>query len=187
MRRRENFIWGFLIAVSIVIIFYSGIRTYTISKEVRAFQKEEAQDVLGTDQQLLETVNKLESELKERNSYVFRADNDPLRLSEVIRSPKLLAQMGYGETFEGEENMRLNLTVIGANPYASIKYMGKFFNLRVGDEIGGYKVSSIGQKEVVLKKGGTSLTLYNRPDPETVAEERKMAAAEYEDKSEFDY
>ena len=112
MRRRENFIWGFLIAVSIVIIFYSGIRTYTISKEVRVFQKEEALDVLGTDQQLLETVNKLESELKERNTYVFRAENDPLRLSEVIRSPKLLAQMGYGETFEGEENMRLNLTVM---------------------------------------------------------------------------
>jgi len=187
MRRRENFIWGFLIAVAIVIIFYGGIRTYTISKEVRMFQKEEAQDVLGTDQQLLETVNKLETELKERNAYTFRADKDPLKLSEVIRSPKLLAQMGYGEAFEGEENMRLNLTVIGSNPYASIKYMGKYFNLRVGDEIGGYRVAAIDYKQVILKKGDNSLTLYNRPDPETVAEERKMRAAEYEDTDDYNY
>ena len=178
MRRRENFIWGFLIAVAIVIIFYSGFRTYTISKEVRVFQREEAADILGTDPQLLETVNTLESELKERIAYQFKAEKDPLKLSEVIRSPKLLAQMGYGESFEGEENMRLNLTVIGENPYASIKYMGKFHNLQVGDSIGGYKVAVISYKQVILKHGGQTLTLYNRPDPATVAEERKLQAAQ---------
>ncbi|MBC8276611.1 MAG: hypothetical protein H8E46_00145 [FCB group bacterium] len=181
MRRRENFIWGFLIAVAIIIIFASGFKTYTISKEVREFQHEEAQDVLGTDQQLLDTVNKLESQLKERLDYVFAADKDPLKLSEVIRSPKLLAAMGYGESFEGEENMRLNLTVIGRNPYASIKYMGKFYNLQIGDSIGGYRVADIDYKQVVLKKAGQAVTLYNRPDPETVAEQRKLEGADYDD------
>ena len=181
MRRRENFIWGFLIAVAIIIIFVSGFRTYTISKEVREFQYEEAQDILGTDQQLLDTVNKLENQLKERLAYIFRADNDPLKLSEVIRSPKLLAAMGYGESFEGEENMRLNLTVIGNNPYASIKYMGKFYNLQIGDTIGGFRVADIANKQVVLKKAGQSVTLYNRPDPETVAEQRKLEGGSYYD------
>ncbi len=176
MRRRENFIWGFLIVIAIIIIFYSGIRTYSISKEVRQFQLEEAQNVLGTDRQLLETVNTLENELKERMEYEFKSDKDPLKLSQVIRSPKLLAQMGYGETFEGEENMRLNLTVIGNNPYASIKYMGKFYNLHIGDSIGGYRVADIGYKQVILKKAGKTVTLYNRPDPETIAEERKLEA-----------
>lgn len=180
MRRRENFIWGFLIAVAIVIIFYSGFRTYTISKEVRVFQLEEAADILGTDPQLLETVNTLESELMERIAYIFKAEKDPLKLSEVIRSPKLLAQMGYGETFEGEENMRLNLTIIGANPYASIKYMGRFHNLQIGDSIGGFEVTTIDYRQVTLKRGGKTLTLYNRPDPETVAEERKLKAQQQE-------
>lgn len=174
MRRRENFIWGLLIAFAIIIIFYSGIRTYTISKEVREFEHEEQNAILGTDPQLLETVNKLESELKERTEFVFRANKDPLKLSEVIRSPKLLADLGYGEGLEGEENMRLNLTILGGTPYASIKYMGKYFNLRVGDTIGGFTVASIKNREVTLRRGGNSLTLYNRPDPSTVAEQKKL-------------
>jgi hypothetical protein len=141
---------------------------------VREFRREEAKDVLGTDPQLMETVNDLESELKERMEYSFRTEKDPLKLSEVIRSPKLLEAMGYGETLEGEENMRLNLTVIGPRPYASIKYLGKYFNLHVGDDIGGYTVTEIGAKRVVLKKENKTLTLYNRPDPQTVAEQMKL-------------
>ncbi|NQS99239.1 MAG: hypothetical protein HQ591_12370 [candidate division Zixibacteria bacterium] len=174
MKRRENFIWGFLIVVAIVLAFYSGIRTYTISKQIREFRLEDKQDVRGFDKQLLETVTTLETGLKERMAYEFRTKKDPLKLSEVIRSAKLLAQLGYAENLEGEENMRLNLTVIGDNPYASIKYMGKFHNLRVGDTIGGYRVIKIDAKQAILRKGGRTLTLHNRPDPSSIAEQVKL-------------
>lgn len=174
MKRRENFIWGFLIAVAIISIFYIGIKTYTISKEVRSFQREEAGDVMGTDPQLLETVSNLESEMKARTNYVFKSDKDPLRLSNVIRSPKLLAALGYSESFEGEEDMRLNLTIIGETPYASIKYMGKYHNLKIGDTIGGFTVIKIDKKTVVLRKGRKTITLHNRLDPATIAEQVKL-------------
>lgn len=175
MKRRENFIWGFLIVVAIILAFYSGIRTYTISKQIRSFLLEDQQEIRGFDQQLLDTVNDLENELKARMEYEFAMEKDPLKLSEVIRSAKLLAQLGYGESLEGEEDMRLNLTVIGNNPYASIKYMGAFHNLRIGEKIAGYTVVEITAKQVVLKKTGKTLTLRNRPDPETVAEQTKLA------------
>jgi hypothetical protein len=174
MKRRENFIWGFLIVIGIILIFYAGIKTYSISKVVRDFKKEEAQNVLGTDPQLLETVNKMEDELKERINYRFQTNKDPLKLSEVVRSPKLLAALGYSEAFEGEEDMRLNLTILGENPYASIKWNGKFFNLSIGDTIAGYTVSGIDIKKVLLRKPGKTLTLYNRLDPKTIAEQAKL-------------
>lgn len=174
MKRRENFIWGFFIAIAIVLAFYSGIKTYTISKQIREFRLEEKQEVRGFDKQLLETVTTLESDLKERMDYEFRTEKDPLKLSEVIRSAKLLAKLGYGEGLEGEENMRLSLTVIGDNPYASIKYMGKFHKLRVGDIIGGYKVVKINAKKVVLRMGGQTLTLHSRPEPSTIAEQARL-------------
>jgi hypothetical protein len=175
MKRRENFIWGFLIVIGIIMIFYSGIKTYTISKVVRDFKKEEAQNVLGTDPQLLETVNKMESELKERIEYKFLTETDPLKLSEVVRSPRLLAALGYSESFEGEEDMRLNLTIVGNNPYASIKWNNKYYNLSIGDTIAGYMVTEIDVKKVLLQKPGKTLTLYNRLDPKTIAEQANLA------------
>jgi hypothetical protein len=174
MRRRESFIWGFLIAVSVILIFYIGIQTYTTSKEVRKFQQQEAEAVLGTDKQLLETVTSLENELKERLAYIFETEKDPLKLTAVIKSPKLLAAMGYDETEEGEESMRLSLTVLGAKPYASIEYMGSYHDVRVGDFLGGYKIVHIGNKEVVIAKAGTRLVLKNRLKPETILEQRRI-------------
>ena len=174
MTRRENFIWGFLIAVAIIIIFYSGIKTYSVSKQVKVFQQEESQAVLGTDPQLLETVNTMEKELKERLDYNFQVEKDPLKLSEVVKSPKLLAALGYGEGMEGIEDMRLNLTIIGDESYASIKYMGNYHTLKVNDRIGEYKVVQISHKKVILTKDGERVILYNRLDPQTLAEQAKL-------------
>ena len=181
MKRRENFIWGFLLIAAIVIMFYIGVKTYSISKEVRAFRSEEAQDVQGADPQLLETVTNLERDLKERLAYVFKTDSDPLKLSAVVKSPKLLASLGYNQVGQGEEDMRLNLTVLGKNPYASIKYMGKFETVRIGDRIGGFSVTQIDAKKVVLRKGNKTVQLYNRPSPETLAEEAKLTGEDWTD------
>ncbi|MBC8205057.1 MAG: hypothetical protein H8E87_06070, partial [FCB group bacterium] len=174
MTKRENFIWGFLIVVAILIIFYSGVKTYTITKQVKEFQLEESKAILGTDPQLLETVNTLEDELKERLNYVFKIEKDPLKLSEVVKSPKLLAALGYGAGFEGVEDMRLNLTVIGEERYASVKYMGNYYNLKINDNFGGFKVTNIEIKSVTLMKGSQKVVLYNRLDPETLAEQAKL-------------
>lgn len=181
MKRRENFIWGFLLVVATILIFYIGIKTYSISKEVRAFKAEEAQDVQGADPQLLETVTNLEHELKDRLDYIFRTKKDPLKLSAVVKSPKLLASLGYNQLGEGEEDMRLNLTVIGENPYASIKFMGKFETVRIGDKIGGFKVLEIDAKKVVIRQGNKTVTLYNRPAPETLAEEAQLTGEAWTD------
>lgn len=174
MKRRENFIWGFLIAVSIGLFFYIGIKTYTTSKEVRKLRQEEAEVVLGTDPQLLETVTTLERKLKERLDFQFATENDPLKLSAVIQSPKLLSAMGYHESEEGMENMRLSLTVLGANPRASIEYMGRYYDVKVGDKVGDFTVLSIAKKRVVIKNGGLKIVLTNRLKPETLMEQRKL-------------
>lgn len=174
MRRRENFIWGFLIAVSIGLMFYVGINSYTTSKDVRKYQQEEAEVILGTDPQLLETVTSLERELKERLAFKFQTDKDPLKLSSVIQSPKLLAAMGYDESEEGLENMRLSLTIMGVTPRASIEYMGTYYDVKVGDKVGGHLVLSIEKKKVVVQKDGIKVVLYNRLKPETLLEQRKL-------------
>jgi hypothetical protein len=155
-------------------MFFIGIRTYTISKEVRSFNAEEAQEIQGADPQLLETVTKLESDLKDRGNFVFKTDRDPLKLSAVVKSPKLLASMGYNEMSQGIEDMRLNLTIIGDNPYASIKYMGKYEKVKIGDTIAGWEVTEIAEKTVVLRRGSRTITLNNRPAPETLAEEADL-------------
>lgn len=57
--------------------------------------------------------------------------------------------------------MRLSCTVLGDNPSGIVKFMGRSHVLRIGDELNGFRVTSIGPAEMVLMKGGSRLVLVN--------------------------
>lgn len=162
MDQRANLIWTFLIILAIVVVGWEVYHTYKIANRVSFYRREAAQTILGTDEQLSQTVNQLETTLAERHAYEVDLDTDPLNLGEVIRSQKLLNRLGFQEMDESDE-MRLSCTVIGEIENSAIlKFGGRSHVVEVGDVINGYKVTSIGNQELTMERGGDVMVLKNQ-------------------------
>jgi|GEM_PF-326641 len=162
MDQRANLIWTFLIILAVAVVLWEVYNTYTIASRVGFYRREAAQTTLGTDEQLSQTVNQLETTLAERQAYVVELDKDPLNLGEVIRSQKVLNRLGFQEMQENED-MRLSCTIVGeAGNSAIVKSGGRSQVLEVGDVINGYKVTSITEQEITLRRGGDVLVLKNQ-------------------------
>ena len=159
MDQRSNLIWTFLIILSVAVVLWEVYNTYAIANRVSFYRREAAQTILGSDEQLSQTVNQLETTLAERHDYAVELDKDPLNLGEVIRSQKVLNRLGFQEMQE-DEDMRLSCTVIGESSNSAIlKFGGRSQVVEVGDVINGYKVIEISEKEMKLKRGGEVLVL----------------------------
>jgi molybdopterin converting factor small subunit len=159
MDQRSNLIWTFLIILTVVVVLWEVYNTYAIANRVSFYRREAAQTILGSDEQLSQTVNQLETTLAERHDYAVELDKDPLNLGEVIRSQKVLNRLGFQEMQEDEE-MRLSCTVVGENSNSAIlKYGGRSQVVEVGDVVNGYKIIEISEKEMKLKRGGEVLVL----------------------------
>jgi len=158
MDQRANLIWTFLIIVAVALVGWEVYHTYTISRRVGSYRQQSARTILGSDEQLSQTVNQLETTLAERQAYQVQLTSDPLNLAEVIRSQKLLNRLGFQE-MEEEDEVRLSCTVIGETNSAIVKYGGRSHVIEVGDVVKGYRVAEITNKEVILKRGGDVLVL----------------------------
>lgn len=164
MRQRMNVLWGITLALLVVCIVWIGYSNYRMSKQVEDLRRRRI--TLGTDQQLQETVNTLEKNLQERLDYVTHVSVDPLDLTRVIQSKSFLASLGLRETLEQQGRMRLSCTVVGDDPSAIIKFMGRSQVVHVGDVFNGFKVEEITSAQMVLSKGGSRLVLVNEAAPE---------------------
>ncbi len=162
MDQRSNLIWTLLIILAVGVVGWEVYHTYKIANRVTFYRQEAAETILGTDEQLTQTVNQLETTLAERHAYVVELDSDPLNLGEVIRSQKLLNRLGFQEMDESDE-MRLSCTVLGeAGNTAILKFGGRSHVVEVGDIVNGYKVTSIGNQELTMKRGGDVMVLKNQ-------------------------
>jgi hypothetical protein len=162
MDQRSNLVWTFLIILAIVVVGWEVYHTYKIANRVTFYRREAAETILGTDEQLSQTVNQLETTLAERQAYVVELESDPLNLGEVIRSQKLLNRLGFQEMDE-EGEMRLSCTVLGdAGNSAILKFGGRSHVVEIGDVVNGYKVTTIGNQEVTMARGGDVLVLKNQ-------------------------
>jgi hypothetical protein len=162
MDQRSNLIWTFLIILAIVVVGWEVYHTYKIANRVSFYRREAAQTILGTDEQLTQTVNQLETTLAERHAYEVDLEADPLNLGEVIRSQKLLNRLGFQEMDESDE-MRLSCTVVGETGNSAIlKFGGRSHVVEVGDILNGYKVTSIGNQELTMVRGGDVMVLKNQ-------------------------
>ena len=165
MGQRVNVLWGILVTLLVATMVWIGYGNYRMSKKVEAMKQQKI--ILGTDEQLKETVNTLEKSLNERLAYQTHVDSDPFDLTKVIQSRKFLASLGLRETLEQQGRMRLAATVTGDSPSAIIKFMGRSYVVHEGDLINGFQVVSITEKQCQLSKGGSHLTLVNEVAPES--------------------
>ena len=164
MGQRVNVLWGILVTLLVLTMIWIGYGNYRLSKKVETFKQQKI--ILGTDEQLKETVNTLEKNLNDRLAYQTHVEGDPLDLTKVIQSKKFLASLGLRETLEQQGRMRLAATVIGDSPSAVIKFMGQSRIVHEGDVINGFTVERITQQQCQLSKGGSMLTLVNEAAPE---------------------
>ena len=165
MGQRVNVLWGILVTLLVVTMIWIGYGDYRLSKKVESMKQQKI--ILGTDEQLKETVNTLEKSLNDRLAYQTQVESDPFDLTKVIQSRKFLASLGLRETLEEQGRMRLAATVTGESASAIIKFMGRSYVVHVGDLINGFQVESITEKQCQLRKNGSLLTLVNEVAPES--------------------
>jgi hypothetical protein len=175
MRERERLLWSVLIILLLIIAGYIGYNAYHMGRQARHYQEALRMETLGSeDPQLRNTVEQLEAELRKRLDYQFEINNDPLDLTQVIQTEKFLAKMGFTESLESQNVMRLSCTIIGENPVAIIKYQGRSRIVHLGDEIGGYRVTSIEQKRAVLQSPYEKLELVTQKAPDTIQKQKAL-------------
>ncbi|MBK6910654.1 MAG: hypothetical protein IPK53_14330 [bacterium] len=165
MNQRVSVLWGILLSLLIVTMIWMGWQNYKISQRIEVMRNKAI--VLGTDQQLEETVNTLEKDLNDRIAYETNVSLDPFDLTRTIQSKVFLASLGLRETVEQRGRMRLSCTVMGDSPSGIVKFMGRSHVLRIGDELNGFRVAAISPAEMVLNKGGSRLVLVNESAPDT--------------------
>lgn len=154
-------------------MIWIGYSDYRISRQVETFKQKKI--VLGTDEQLKETVNTLERDLNERILYETNVESDPLDLTKAIQSKSFLTSLGLRETLEQQGRMRLSCTVLGDDPSAVIKFMGTSHIIHKGDTFNGFQVKEINSQKVILVKGGSELVLINESAPEGEISEGKTS------------
>jgi hypothetical protein len=160
-----------LILLVIVVVCVVGIgRYYVVTREIDRIEAEDARRVIGSDRVLLETVENLENTLNERITYQFMSDSDPLDLTKVVTSQAFLRKIGADKQDPDAQIMRLAATVVGDDGSATavIRYLGTGHILRVGDLLEGWKITEIGQEEVVMVRRGERQVLVNRPIRESL-------------------
>ena len=173
MNQRINVLWGILLTLLVATMVWMGWQNYQISERIEVMRNK--QIVLGTDEQLEETVNTLEKDLNDRIAYQTNVSVDPLDLTRTIQTKQFLASLGLRETLEQRGRMRLSCTVVGDNPSAIVKFMGRSHVLRLGDELTGFRVTGISAAALVLMKGGSKLVLVNEAAPEGEFSERETS------------
>jgi hypothetical protein len=167
MGQRINVLWGIVIAFLVVCVIWIGYSDYRMSKQVEKLRQQKI--VLGTDEQLKETVNTLEKDLDERLAYETKVSGDPLDLTKVITSKAFLQSLGLRETLEQQGRMRLSCTATspgGGVQMGVVKFMGRSYNLHEGDVFNGFRVDKISPSQMLLSKGGAQLVLAVERAPE---------------------
>jgi type II secretory pathway component PulC len=175
MRERERLLWNVLIILLLIVAGYEGYNVYRMGQQVRTYQAALAHESLGSsDPQLSETVSVLENELQERLNYEFSIKHDPLDLTQVIHGRRFLAQLGFQESIESQTKMRLSCTVMSEKPAAVIKFQGRSHVLRIGDDLGGYRLAEVRAEHCVLTRAGERLTLATEKSPESMDQDKNL-------------
>jgi hypothetical protein len=122
MTQRVNVLWGILLSLLIFSMIWIGWRNYKISERIEVMKNKSI--VLGTDEQLEETVNTLEKDLNERMAYETNVTTDPLDLTRTLQSRAFLASLGLRETLEQRGRMRLVVHGLGGQSDGDCKVHG---------------------------------------------------------------
>lgn len=157
MKTYLQLFWNLLIALFLVACLYYGYETVMLRAKVQELEKKPNISV-GTDKRLRQTVDELETSLKERADFVFVSRNDPLELSRVVISKNIMMDdKNFLATIENTP--RLSAIISGPEPQAIIRLKNKNHVVKRGDRFEGYQVADIGTENVRLSRGGRTETL----------------------------
>jgi len=157
----KTFIWNLLLVVLTAALIFFGFRTYTFHDELVDLIAVSNQQKVGTDKDLLETVNNLEKSLAEQAEFQFTLRKDPLDLTRVLTKLRIFENPEYYAK-KRERKPRLSATLMGPEPQAIIRMQGKDWVVRQGDSFadGQFSIAQIGEGEVILRRRiGTSIVL----------------------------
>ncbi len=150
MNRRSQTIWVLLVTLSFLFLVLIGFRFYPIHMKYKQIEKRALRAQFGTDKELEDIIEYLESRLESRVQYDFTLENEPLRLQNV-----LYLYDTYGRRLQYHDSKKLRVTAVfigGSQPQALMNYHDMNYTVMVGDSIGGGEVMWIDEEEVVFLK-----------------------------------
>lgn len=144
---RDRTVWVMLVAVSVISLIFMAFRTVPLNKKWTAARERAENIQFGTDQELEEVIEFLETRLQARNDYSFALEEEPLRLTNV-----LYLTDAYGRPLRYRRTGKLRVTAIidGSTQRAIVNYKDRNFVVTVGDSVGKGEVVWIDSEEVII-------------------------------------
>lgn len=155
MNKRNQTIWTLLIVLALVLSVLNGFRFYPIQEKFRVVESRAERTKFGTDEELVQIIEYLESRLETRNNYNFNLENEPMRLQNV-----LFAYDAQGRLIRYRDSRKLRVTAVfigGSKPQALINYHDLNYTVAIGDSLDGSEVIWIDAEEVVFSKDNTEV------------------------------
>ena len=158
MDKRAKFLWNILIGIASIAFTFYSYKLYNLNGNKNEMWNSYISSEVGTDEKLQKKVIELENNYKKRNYFKFKMKKNPIDLSNVI-------------TFEGISNLgntfrKLSLLQIGKlnnNPMATVKYKNNYYNVVMGDTIGGGTITVLTKTKMVYEKDDEEYTFSVKP------------------------
>ena len=147
MNLRETFIWNVLVGAAALTIIYFLYLEYNNYKEYTTVWNDYVKEESGTDKELLNKINELETKLKEKDEFEFTFKvNNPTDLRRIIEIEGM-------ESFYGISSNDIKVFAKVGNR-AIVQYNGKPYKVAVGDTIAGGKITILNNDELVFVRDG---------------------------------
>ncbi len=136
--------------LSTLLLVLNGFKMYPTQRDyfktVARLEKTE----IGTDKELEDVIEYLETRLEDRSHYDFSLENEPLRLQNVLF---MYDSQGRMLKFKDKGKVRVTAVFIGGKrPQALINFKNMNYTVTVGDSLDGGEIVYIDEEEVVFSK-----------------------------------
>ncbi|NQU67090.1 MAG: hypothetical protein HQ510_04020 [Candidatus Marinimicrobia bacterium] len=155
MNKRDQTIWTLLLVLSFLFLVLNGFKLFPVNKKYQKTVDRAEKSQFGTDEELENIIEYLESRLEDRNNYQFSTDNEPLRLQNVLY---LYDSQGKRLKYKDSKKIRVTAVFIGGSkPQALLNYQNMNYTVAVGDSIADGEIIWIDKDEVVFSKNNSEV------------------------------
>lgn len=144
---RDRTVWVLLLVLSTLSFGIMASKMYPLNKKWTGAKERAERIQFGTDEELEQVIEFLETRLLNRSEYNFALEEEPMRLTNV-----LYLTDAYGRPMRYRKSGKLRVTAIidGATQRAIVNYRDKNFVVTVGDSVANGEVVWIDSKEVII-------------------------------------
>jgi len=171
----NKYLKDFVIVVAVLMLLAFGLKIYYTYQQVNTIPQESKYKKLALSEKLLKQIQDIEASIKDRKSFIFSVEKDPLEQNLIVKTIKDLEKQWREEV---GKMIRLESTIIpeSGDRLASIAHNGESNTYKIGDEFMGRKIVSIGSGELGYTYRGTNGTLTVTelpPKPEAIDNSNK--------------